>query len=133
MVTNPSPGNVAGNWQDAHFGEQGGQLTYGDYLQLSGLLDAQVCFLPGWFRDTLPKAPIERLALMRLDGDWYESTRDALENLYPKLSPGGFAIIDDYGIPIGCRRAVDEYRQRHAIQEPLTWVNGATVYWRRER
>ncbi len=42
MVTNPSPGNVAGNWQDAHFGEQGGRLTYGDYLQLSGLLDAQV-------------------------------------------------------------------------------------------
>jgi O-methyltransferase len=109
--------------------EEAVRATFARY----GLLDEQVCFLPGWFRDTLPKAPIERLAVMRLDGDWYQSTRDALENLYPKLSPGGFAIIDDYGIPIGCRRAVDEYRQRQGITEPLTWINSSTVYWQRAR
>src|SRR5262245_31896942 len=62
-----------------------------------GLLDDQVRFLPGWFKDTLPSAPIEKLAVARLDGDMYESTMDALEALYPKLEPGGFLIMDDYG------------------------------------
>src|SRR5262249_7945660 len=61
-----------------------------------GLLDDQVRFLEGWFKDTLPSAPINSLAVMRLDGDMYESTIQALEALYPKLSPGGFVIIDDY-------------------------------------
>ena len=62
-----------------------------------GLLDERVKFLVGWFKDTLPTAPIERLSLMRLDGDMYESTWQAIEALYPKLSPGGFCIIDDFG------------------------------------
>ena len=55
-----------------------------------GLLDAQVVFLKGWFKDTLPAAPIGKLAVMRLDGDMYESTMDALKSLYPELSPGGY-------------------------------------------
>jgi hypothetical protein len=62
-----------------------------------GVLDKQVRFLKGWFKDTLPTAPIGALAIMRLDGDYYESTMDALTNLYDKLSVGGYAIIDDYG------------------------------------
>ena len=64
-----------------------------------GLLDQQVKFLPGWFKDTLPSAPIQQLAVIRLDGDLYESTSVALKYLYPKLSPGGFVIVDDYIIP----------------------------------
>ncbi|GIZ52085.1 TylF/MycF/NovP-related O-methyltransferase [Noviherbaspirillum aridicola] len=97
------------------------------------LLDEQVCFLAGWFGETLPAAPIERLALMRLDGDWYDSTRDALEALYPKLSPGGWVIVDDYGLPFGCRQAVDEYRAAHGITEPLRAVNEQTVCWRKNK
>ncbi|HEV3475519.1 MAG TPA: TylF/MycF family methyltransferase [Actinomycetota bacterium] len=98
-----------------------------------GLLDDRVRFLPGWFRDTLPSAPIERLAVLRLDGDLYESTMDALEALYPKLSVGGYAIIDDYRIVPGCNRAVDEYRARHGIQEEMHVVDWGCVYWQRER
>ena len=73
-------------------------------------------FLPGWFRDTLPGAPIERLAVMRLDRDMYESTMDALTALYPKLSPGGYAIVDDYGEIASCDAAVHDYldAQGHA-------------------
>jgi len=56
-----------------------------------------VRFLKGWFRDTLPSAPVKSLAVLRLDGDLYESTIDALTHLYPKLEKGGYAIIDDYG------------------------------------
>jgi predicted O-methyltransferase YrrM len=69
-----------------------------------GLLDDRVVFLQGWFKDTLPSAPIGKIALLRLDGDMYESTMDALQNLYPKLSPGGYCIIDDFFGP--CRLAV---------------------------
>ena len=97
------------------------------------LLDEQVCFLPGWFHESLPVAPIESLALLRLDGDYYESTMPALRHLYPKLSPGGFIIIDDYGITnLGARRAVQEYREAEGITEPLLPVNHFVYYWRKQ-
>jgi hypothetical protein len=96
------------------------------------LLDDQVRFLKGWFKDTLPTAPIERLALMRLDGDLYESTMDALRGLYPKLSAGGFVIIDDYNIA-GCRAAVTDFRTAHGITEPVEQIDWAGAFWRRSR
>jgi O-methyltransferase len=98
-----------------------------------GLLDDQVRFLVGWFRDTLPTAPIEHLAVMRLDGDLYESTMDALSALYPKLSVGGFVIVDDYGGIPACKKAVTDYRADHGITEPIREVDWTGVYWRRER
>lgn len=82
-----------------------------------GLLDDRVRFLPGWFHDTLPTALIEALAVARLDGDMYVSTIDALEELYPRLSMGGFVIIDDYGGLESCRAATDDFRARHGITE----------------
>lgn len=98
-----------------------------------GLLDEQVRFLEGWFSQTLPAAPIQRLAIARLDGDMYESTMDALVPLYPKLSPGGFLIVDDYHGWPGCRKAIDEYRQSHGITEPMMKIDDEAVYWRREK
>ncbi|WP_128930966.1 TylF/MycF/NovP-related O-methyltransferase [Bradyrhizobium zhanjiangense] len=95
-----------------------------------GLLDDQVRFLEGWFKDTLPSAPIERLALLRLDGDMYESTIQALDALYGKLSPGGFVIVDDY-ILEPCRKAVDDFRAKHGIASRLEPVDGAAVFWRK--
>jgi len=97
-----------------------------------GLLDEQVRFLKGWFSKTLPHAPIEQLAVLRLDGDLYESTMDALSNLYPKLAPGGFVIIDDYVIS-SCSGAVDKFRQSHDINDPLIDIDGWSVYWRRSK
>ena len=96
-----------------------------------GLLDEQVVFLKGWFKDTLPAAPIDRLALLRLDGDMYGSTMEALEPLYPRLSSGGFCIVDDYALP-GCRKAVDDYRSRHGVRAPLVEIDWTGVYWRKE-
>lgn len=96
-----------------------------------GLLDDRVRFLAGWFKDTLPSAPIERLAVMRLDGDMYESTMDALVALYPKLSPGGFVIVDDYGALANCRAAVHDFRASHGIDEPIEKIDWTGVYWRR--
>jgi hypothetical protein len=96
-----------------------------------GLLDSQVEFLPGWFKDTLPAAPVERLALLRLDGDMYESTIVALDALYHKLSPGGFAIIDDYHDVPACRAAVTDYRSRNAIQDAICEIDGTGVFWQK--
>ena len=95
-----------------------------------GLLDEQVAFLPGWFKDTLPQAPIEQLSVLRLDGDMYGSTMDTLQALYHRVARGGFIIIDDYILP-ACRQAVDDFREHHRISEPLHDVDGAAVYWRR--
>lgn len=95
-----------------------------------GLLDDQVAFLPGWFRDTLPMAPIERLAVLRLDGDLYESTMEALVALYPKVSAGGFVIVDDYGLPT-CRAAIEDFRQAQGITDPIQLIDWTGAFWQR--
>ncbi len=96
-----------------------------------GLLDDQVRFLVGWFADTLPSAPMERLALIRLDGDLYESTIVALRSLYPKLSPGGYLIVDDWGAMPPCRKAVEDFRREAGVTEPIQEVDWTGVFWRR--
>ena len=98
-----------------------------------GLLDDQVIFLKGWFEDTLPNAPIDRLCVLRLDGDMYSSTIEALDALYPKLSPGGFCIIDDYGDRslTGCKQAVDDYRAKHGITEEIVPIDWTGRYWQK--
>jgi O-methyltransferase len=95
-----------------------------------GLLDEQVRFLEGWFGDTLPGAPIDRLAIIRLDGDIYESTMDALGALYDRLSAGGHVIVDDYALP-GCKAAVDDFRASRGIRDELTVVDWTGVSWRK--
>lgn len=97
-----------------------------------GLLDDQVRFLKGWFKDTLATAPIERLAVLRLDGDLYESTMDALVPLYPKLSVGGFLIVDDYELP-ACRQAIHDYRAANGITEEILPIDQSGIYWRKAK
>jgi hypothetical protein len=96
------------------------------------LLDDQVVFLKGWFKDTIPNAAIKEIALLRLDGDMYESTIDVLNHLYPKLSIGGYIIIDDYKIQ-ACRKAVEDYRARHKITEKIIDIDGVSAYWKKEK
>ena len=96
-----------------------------------GLLDDQVKFVKGWFSDTLPTAPIDEIALLRLDGDQYQSTIDALNALYPRVSSGGFVVVDDYGVIKACREAVADYRDDHGITEPIEDIDGSGVFWRK--
>ena len=96
-----------------------------------GLLDDRVRFLEGWFADTLGDAPIEQLAVLRLDGDLYGSTMDALVALEPKVSSGGFVIVDDYGGWPPCRAAVDDYRRDRGIDAPITTVDWTGIWWRK--
>jgi len=98
-----------------------------------GQLDEQVRFLPGWFGETLPAAPIARLAVLRVDCDFYESTRDVLTHLYDRVAPGGFVIVDDYGEDdwTDCRAAVDEFRAARGIRAPLQFVDPYCCSWRK--
>ncbi|HYV39509.1 MAG TPA: TylF/MycF family methyltransferase [Gemmataceae bacterium] len=96
------------------------------------LLDDQVGFLVGWFKDTLPCAPIDKLAILRLDGDMYESTIQGLDALYDKVSPGGFVIVDDYWVVPACRAAVHDYRARKDIGEEIVPIDWGGVFWRKQ-
>jgi O-methyltransferase len=96
-----------------------------------GLLDDQVVFIEGLFSKTLPALDAGPFALVRLDGDLYESTYIALQYLYPKLSPGGFLIVDDYGVLAACRQAVEHYRAEHNIDAPINWIDRTGVWWRK--
>jgi O-methyltransferase len=96
------------------------------------LLDSQVEFVVGFFADSLPALRGHQWSVIRLDGDMYGSTMEALTNLYPGLSPGGFAIIDDYGALASCKQAVDDYRAAHGIHEEIQWIDRTGVHWRRE-
>ena len=97
-----------------------------------GLLDEQVVFVKGFFSQTLPALDAGPFSLIRLDGDMYESTMDALIHLYPKLSTGGFCIVDDYGCIPACRRAVRDYRASQAITEPIAMIDWTGAFWRKD-
>lgn len=94
-----------------------------------GLLDDRVRFLRGWFCDTLPKAPVEKLAVLRVDGDMFSSTIDVLRAMYHRVSPGGYVIIDDYYAIDICRRAVTDFREEHGIDSPIQRVDSCRAFW----
>ncbi len=96
-----------------------------------GLLDERVRLLEGWFADTLPNAPIKQLALLRLDGDLYHSTIDVLKNLYDRVVPHGFVIVDDYGSWESCRRAVHDFLAARNEQPRIEKIDDGGVFWRR--
>jgi O-methyltransferase len=96
------------------------------------LLDDGVVFLKGWFKDTLPVISKDvKFSVIRLDGDMYESTMDALVNLYHRLSPGGYCIIDDYGCIQACKKAVDDFRDQNRISDKIIQVDWTGVYWKK--
>jgi O-methyltransferase len=95
--------------------------------------ESQLRFHVGWFEHTIPvdAKTLGPIAVLRLDGDWYSSTRICLEHLYPLLSPGGVLFLDDYLCWEGCRKATDEYRSTHGISAPITQVDTEACYWRK--
>ena len=99
------------------------------------LYDNQVELIEGWFSDVFKKNyNIKKLSLCRIDGDLYQSTYEALVGLYPKISLGGYVIIDDYGLWSGaCKKAVDRFREENNINSELIKIDWAGVYWRKEK
>lgn len=83
----------------------------------------QSVLVKGLFRDTLPDCAVRKIAVLHLDGDWYQSVRDCLEHLYDRVSPGGIIQIDDYGHWAGARKATHEFLARRSIKVTLRYLD----------
>jgi O-methyltransferase len=130
----PNPDKYPKDLNDIHH-------TY-DFLKISqkdvknnfskfNLLDDNVIFLKGWFSETLPKVD-DKFAIIRLDGDMYESTMDALTNLYDKLSINGYVIIDDFSF-IACSDAVNDFRRDNGIVDEMIKIDSSSIYWKKTK
>jgi O-methyltransferase len=102
-----------------------------DNFRTYDLLSDQVRFVKGWFSESLVAAGVEKIVLLRVDADLYESTRDVLLALYDRVMPGGFIIVDDYHAFRACRTAVDEFRAGRGIVDPLRRVDWTATYWQK--
>ncbi|MGM0661860.1 MAG: TylF/MycF/NovP-related O-methyltransferase [Pseudomonadota bacterium] len=99
-----------------------------------GIPENRLELVPGWFADTLPRwaGPKRRVALLRIDGDWYQSTYDCLDNMYDLVEPGGIITIDDYGAFTGCRKAVEDFFQSRSISPDLQKIDSECIWFRVE-
>jgi O-methyltransferase len=100
-------------------------------LKRTGVSEDAVTLVKGWFEQTVPTVPIEKIALIHIDADWYESVRLVLENLYDRVEVGGFVVIDDYGYWQGCQRAVDEFLAKRGIEVKLAGIDGTGVHFKK--
>jgi len=96
-----------------------------------GLLDERVRFVQGWFRDTMPDFPARQIAVLRLDGDMYESTIDPLTHLFDRVPAGGWVIVDDYHMVEACRLAVQDFLAARGLAPVLQEIDGSGVYFRK--
>jgi len=96
-----------------------------------GLLDEQVVFVKGFFKDTLHLLESNKIAVLRLDGDMYESTIQALDALYDKVSDGGFIIIDDYGAVPGCKFAVHDFLDALGLNPEINTIDWTGKWWQK--
>lgn len=110
-------------WAELFDPEAVGEAAVREKLVSTGYPPGRLHFVRGRVETTLPRRAPERIALLRLDTDWYESTRHELDELYPRLSEGGVLIVDDYGHWEGARRAVDEYFAQHPPRPLLSRID----------
>lgn len=110
----------------------------GTYEEVSALMFSalklakdRVRLIRGWFQDTLhqDRNNIGKIALLRIDGDWYESTKCCLQDLYDSVVPGGYVYIDDYESCIGCKKATNEFIKKRGIRARLISDHRGGVYF----
>jgi len=101
-----------------------------DNFKAYDLLDDNVVFIKGFFETSLKNTNINKLALLRIDCDMYSSTMQMLEQLYDKVSIGGFIIVDDYAL-IGAKNAVDDFRKKRNITDKLQKIDWTGVFWQK--
>ena len=99
-------------------------------FKLYDVLDNQVKFLKGWFKDFRKQVSCKKLSILRVDGDMYESTWEILENLYDKLSVGGYVIVDDFNLQ-ACVSAVNDFRSQNNITDTITPIDGCGIFWKK--
>jgi hypothetical protein len=129
---NPSDGLAPMTGFYDHFGGAGS--VEGNRQLIEGLVGYpahHLHFHKGWFQDTLPTdaKSIGKIAILRIDGDWYASTMVCLDYLFDQVVPGGFVIVDDYGAYEGCRKAVDEFLARTGKKLFMNRIDEEAVYF----
>lgn len=133
---NPELGNGTGDHvRPLPKGSCLGQLDEVKYLMFNknDFPRDKIEFVKGWFDDTVPvtKKEIQQIAVLRIDGDWYNSTKCCLENLYDKVSAGGYVVVDDYQSCYGCRRAVDEFIQKKELRPHIKFDGRGGCYFQK--
>lgn len=127
-LPDPTPDDYQGDKTGHHVRPLPKGSCRGTYEEVSRLLfehfrlsRRDITLVKGWFHETLTrtKSRLGSIALLRIDGDWYESTKCCLQELYPLVSPGGYVIIDDYYSCFGARRATENYLADHQIETAL--------------
>jgi len=125
-------GNAAKEWQATNDGvgldNCKAEISFAqNAMKLSKSSEHEI--IKGWFDQTLPVTAIDQpIAILRLDGDWYDSTMVCLENLYPKVSENGLIIIDDYYAWDGCSRAVHDYLSKNNLPLRISQTNHGVCY-----
>jgi predicted O-methyltransferase YrrM len=129
----PKPENSADGWDQTRIEQLQVSLEQvkSNFARF-GLLDSNVRFLKGWFKDTLPTAPIKKIAILRMDGDLYHSTMDTLTHLYDRVSRGGYVIVDDYKTWPACHRAVHDFLDSRRLTPRICEIDDDAVYWQVE-
>lgn len=130
----PRPDLYPADAGDTHFQEEALAVSVEQVkrnFERFGLLDDQVEFVKGYFHETLPGCAVEQIAVLRLDGDMYESTIESLRALYDRVSPGGYIIVDDYGYLASCRQAIADFQAERGFSAPVTMVDWTGAYWRK--
>ena len=101
-------------------------------LNKFGFHDDNTILLKGWFHETLKDERINKISLLRIDGDMYKSTYEALNLLYHKVTKGGYVVIDDYGLKSqACKKAVDDFRKEKDINSELINIDWSGIYWKK--
>lgn len=126
-----SGGVNSGALKSVHQCEAGIEIVRELILQKIGFPRDRIKFHQGWFQETIPilGSQPEKIAVLRLDGDWYDSTKVCLDHLYDRVSVGGVIILDDYFAWEGCKKAADEFRSRRKIEDQLVRVDIDCAYW----
>lgn len=120
-------GSVFHEYTDLSVSLEQVKANFGKY----DLLDDQVVFLKGWFRDTMPRVPSSRIAVLRLDGDMYESTIDPLNHLFDRIPSGGWVIVDDYHVVESAKIAVHDFLDSRRIKVAMQEIDGVGTYFRK--
>lgn len=129
----PSPDKWPADLEDPHSGFPWLAVSQAEVEKNFGrydMLDERVIFVPGWFKDSLPNLDVASLAILRIDGDLYESVWQCLEFLYDKVVPGGWVIIDDWTL-WRAQRAVNDFREMRGIKDEILPSYPYSAYWRK--
>ncbi len=126
-----SGGVNSGALKSVHQCEAGIEIVRELLLQKLGFPEPRIKFHQGWFQETIPILGEEpkSIAVLRLDGDWYDSTKVCLDHLYDRVPKGGIIILDDYFAWEGCKKATDEFRAHGNINEEIIRVDVDCAYW----